>query len=76
RIEARLDEQEAARPSTGSSVRSDRDWLTAQELAQVYGFPSTRAVYLAVRRGTIPARRVGRLLRFLRSDVEAAFKAR
>ncbi len=48
-------------------------WLTAAQAALYLGLPSIRALYQAVRRGQVPARRLGRRLRFLRQDLDATF---
>jgi excisionase family DNA binding protein len=46
-------------------------WMTAEQAASYLGLPSIRALYQAVRRGQVPARRLGRRLRFLRQDLDA-----
>jgi excisionase family DNA binding protein len=48
-------------------------WMTAAQAALYLGLPSIRALYQAVRRGQVPARRLGRRLRFLRQDLDATF---
>jgi excisionase family DNA binding protein len=48
-------------------------WMTAAQAAVYLGLPSIRALYQAVRRGQVPARRLGRRLRFLRQDLDATF---
>lgn len=47
-------------------------WLTAAEAAAYLRFPSTKALYQAVRRGLVPVHRLGRRLRFLRSELDVA----
>jgi len=44
--------------------------MTAGEAARYLGLPSIRALYQAVRRGQVPARRLGRRLRFWRQDLD------
>lgn len=48
-------------------------WLTAAQAAAYLGLPSIRALYQAVRRGQVPARRLGRRLRFLRQELDGTF---
>jgi excisionase family DNA binding protein len=45
-------------------------WLTAEEAARYAGFPSRKALYQAVRRGQIPAHRIGRRLRFSAGEID------
>ena len=47
-------------------------WLTADEAAAYLGYSTRAALYQAVRRGHIPAHRIGaRRLRFRRSELDA-----
>ena len=39
-------------------------WMNVPETVQYLGLPSTKALYQAVRRGQIPAHRLGKRLRF------------
>jgi excisionase family DNA binding protein len=39
-------------------------WLTSKQAAEHLGLPTARAVYQAVRRGELPAHRLGKRLRF------------
>lgn len=48
------------------------DWLTATEATSYLGMPSLKALYQAVRRGVVPAHRLGRLLRFHRPELDRA----
>lgn len=50
-------------------------WLTAIEAFRYLGFPSRKSLYQAVRRGQIPAHRLGRRLRFRAADLDSAFLA-
>ena len=49
-------------------------WLTVPDAARYVGLPSPRALYMAVRRGQIPAHRFGRRLRFRPEDLDAAMR--
>jgi excisionase family DNA binding protein len=56
-------------PATEASP--DR-WMTADEAAEYLGYSTRAALYQAVRRGHIPAHRIGaRRLRFRRSELDA-----
>ncbi len=47
-------------------------WMTADEAAAYLGYNTRAALYQAVRRGHIPAHRIGaRRLRFRRSELDA-----
>jgi excisionase family DNA binding protein len=46
------------------------DWLTPIEASSYLGLPSVRALYQAVRRGTVPGHKLGRALRFLRAELD------
>jgi excisionase family DNA binding protein len=50
-------------------------WMTAEETARYLRLPTTKALYEAVRRGSIPAHRLGRRLRFHRPELDAALLA-
>lgn len=52
---------------------SDR-WLTADEAAAYIGL-SRKALYERVRRGQIPAHRLGRALRFKASEIDQVLEA-
>ncbi len=45
-------------------------WLSADEATDHIAFKSKRALYEAVRRGTIPVHRLGRRLRFDRAELD------
>lgn len=47
-------------------------WLTAMQAFQYLGLPSLRALYQAVRRGQVPAHRLGRRLRFDQGELDRA----
>jgi excisionase family DNA binding protein len=50
----------------------DDAWMTADEAAAYLGYRTRAALYQAVRRGIVPAHRLGlRRLRFRRSELDA-----
>ncbi len=50
---------------------STSEWFTASEAAEYLRFNSTKALYQAVRRGQVPAHRLGRrTLRFSRVELD------
>jgi excisionase family DNA binding protein len=49
---------------------TETPWLTAEEAKSYLAFPSVKALYEAVRRGTIPVHKIGRRLRFDRRELE------
>jgi len=52
-------------------------WLTAEQTADYLALPSAKAVYEAVRRGEIPAHRLGeRRLRFSSEELDALLESR
>ncbi len=51
------------------------EWLTADEATEYLRFPSRDALYQAVHRGQIPTRRIGRRLRFRRTELDALLRA-
>ena len=54
-----------------------KTWLTSEEAKNYLSFPTTKALYQAVRRGTVPCHRLGaRRLRFLRCELDAAMLGR
>jgi excisionase family DNA binding protein len=61
-----------APPSTprAASVPHGAEWLTADEATAYLRFPSRDALYQAVSRGQVPARRIGRRLRFRRAELD------
>jgi excisionase family DNA binding protein len=70
----------AAREVSPSSTRAApvphaADWLTADEATAYLRFPSRDALYQAVSRGQVPARRIGRRLRFRRAELDAHVRA-
>ena len=46
-------------------------WLTAAEATAYLGFPSRRALYMAIRRGQVPTHRLGRRMRFSVQELDA-----
>ncbi len=51
------------------------EWLTPDEAVAYLRFPSRDALYQAVHRGQLPAHRLGRRLRFRRSELDARLRA-
>ncbi len=58
--------------------RSETDgvWLTASQAARYLGFPSRRALYMAIRRGQVPVHRLGRRMRFDARELDEALRGR
>lgn len=54
-------------PGPGTGLR----WLTAVEATAYLGFPTRKALYAAVERGQVPARKLGRRLRFRLEELDA-----
>ncbi len=50
-----------------------KEWFSAQEAADYLSLPTKQALYVALRREKIPVYRLGKRLRFLRSDLDALF---
>lgn len=55
---------------------AERVWLTPAQAVRYLGLPSLKSLYQAVRRGTLPASRIGRVLRFFRTELDAALLRR
>jgi excisionase family DNA binding protein len=53
-----------------------QEWLSPEEAAKYLRLRSVRALYDHVRRGRVPAHRLGRLLRFHRLELDALLGAR
>ncbi len=51
---------------------ADEPFLDPAEVIRIYKFASLRALYAAVRRGLVPAHKLGRRLKFLRSELDRA----
>lgn len=49
-------------------------WLNAEEAAAHLRLPSRGALYSAVARGSLPVHRLGRRVRFLRSELDQALR--
>jgi excisionase family DNA binding protein len=47
------------------------EWLDADEATTYLRLPTRKALYAAVARGTIPAHRLGRRVRFLRPELDS-----
>ncbi|MBN2527769.1 MAG: helix-turn-helix domain-containing protein [Deltaproteobacteria bacterium] len=52
----------------------DSPWLNADQAFEYLAMPSRKALYEAVRRGDIPAYRIGRRLRFHRLELDEFLK--
>jgi excisionase family DNA binding protein len=63
-------------PLVSRGALSHAVWLTVEEAARYLGLPSRKALYQAVRRGHVPAHRLGRVLRFRRLELDAALARR
>jgi len=59
---------------TGRST--DAAWLTPDEAVRYLALTSRKALYQAVRRGALPAHRLGRLLRFYRPELDRVLLGR
>jgi excisionase family DNA binding protein len=59
---------------TGRSA--DAAWLTPDEAVHYLALTSRKALYQAVRRGALPAHRLGRLLRFYRPELDRVLLGR
>lgn len=78
-VRALHEELRALRHVAGSAApraATPSDSMTPKETAAYLNLPSERAVYMAVRRGQIPAHRLGRRLRFYRSELDAILARR
>lgn len=63
-------------PSRPERPKVPQQWLDADEAAEYLRLRSRRALYDHVRRGRVPAHRLGRLLRFRRAELDAALGVR
>jgi len=65
-------EAPALAPPSSEPVAGVRDgWLTTDQAVAYLGLPSRKALYQAVRRGQVPARRLGvRRMRFSRDELD------
>ncbi len=70
---ARAPRPAAREPRFNTEERRLR-WLTADEATAYLGFPSRKALYAAVERGQVPAHKLGRRLRFSRSELDALLR--
>jgi excisionase family DNA binding protein len=65
----------AKRPASACADLGAEDhrlrWLTADEATAHLGFPSRKALYAAVERGQVPVHKLGRRLRFRRTELDA-----
>ena len=65
------------RTEQSEGPRQASGWLTSEEAAAYLRLPSVRALYQAVRRGQVPAHRLGpRRLRFSRAELDRALDSR
>lgn len=53
-----------------------REWMTTDEVISLLGLPGREALYQMVRRGTLPAHRLGSRLRFKRSELDQVLARR
>lgn len=51
-------------------TKVDTPWLSAEQAAEYLALSSKQALYQAVRRGEIPCYRLGKRLRFKRSELD------
>ena len=65
----------ARRSGSARSPYVMTEYLTSQDLVDSGLYPTTNAVQLAVRRGVLPARRLGRRLVFIKEEIDAALTA-
>ena len=49
-------------------------WMTVAQAAEYLALPSKRAMYNSVRNGHVSCHRLGRRIRFLKEDLDAALK--
>jgi excisionase family DNA binding protein len=70
---ARTPRPAAREPRFNTEERRLR-WLTADEATAYLGFPTRKALYAAVERGQVPAHKLGRRLRFSRSELDAILR--
>lgn len=70
---ARAPRPAAREPRFNTEERRLR-WLTADEATAYLGFPTRKALYAAVERGQVPAHKLGRRLRFSRSELDALLR--
>jgi excisionase family DNA binding protein len=61
-------------PSSVQARTQPNGWLTAEAAAAYLGLPSSRALYMAVRRGQVPAHHLGRRLRFSIRELDDAVR--
>jgi len=55
-----------------TELQGTPSWFTPAQAAAHLGLPSVRALYQVVRRGQVPAHRLGRRLRFRREELDRA----
>ncbi len=66
----------AAAPAARERNTEHSVWLTAEDAVQYLGLCSRMALYKAIRRGHLRAHRLGRRLRFRRSELDDALDRR
>lgn len=57
-----------------ATVHQLNPWLTPEQAAEYLGLPTVKALYQRVRRGDVPAHRLGRSLRFRQTDLDRAME--
>ena len=50
------------------------EWLDADEATTYLRLPTRKALYAAIARGTVPAHRLGRRVRFYRAELDALLR--
>lgn len=76
RAESRGPGRDTAAPAARARNAEHAVWLTAEDAVQYLGLCSRMALYKAVRRGHLRAHRLGRRLRFRRSELDDALDGR
>ena len=51
-------------------MTSGEGWMTAEAAARYLGMPSRKALYQALRRGQVRGHRLGRRIRFLKTELD------
>ena len=62
--------RQLARPLVTENLATLGPWLNGDQACEYLALPSRKALYQAVRRGQIPAHRLGRRLRFSKLELD------